>query len=131
MIGEVNLKDGEYVEFGQDLENLVSGIIASSALPGFFIPESINNELYVDAGIRNYVHPIQRMIENGVEEVDIIVCLPEHINIDNTDIDTELDISDRINNVMVNEIMSNDLRKKIGKNTLQRKNFPFQINNVK
>ncbi len=74
-VGTVSLSSGKYTYFDQNSEHFIDAVIASSSFPGIFSPVRFLNQLWIDGGIKT-MSPIQRAIDLGATEIDIIVTYP-------------------------------------------------------
>lgn len=74
-VGCVNLHSGEYVVVTNKNPLIREYILASSHLPLIFDPVIINNEKWVDGGIRHQVPIIEALKENP-DEIDVILTTP-------------------------------------------------------
>ena len=73
--GVVAYGNGEYREVTQDAADIHKWILASSAFPGFLIPQWIDGELWIDGGARR-ITPLAGAIDAGCTEIDVVVCSP-------------------------------------------------------
>lgn len=73
--GVVGVGSGEYAEVTEDEEDLVTWILASSAFPGFLLPQEANGDLWVDGGARR-ITPLKGAIDAGCTHIDCIITSP-------------------------------------------------------
>jgi NTE family protein len=73
--GAVAYGSGMYVEATQNSTNIARWVAASAALPPFFAPQSINNDLWMDGAVR-CVAPLKGAIDWGADEIDVILAYP-------------------------------------------------------
>jgi len=107
-VGAVSLRTREYRLFDQDCPNIVEAIIGSSAFPGMLEPGYIEDQYWVDGGVRN-VTPLKAAIQSGANKIDAIIAsasvgvqLPEPKNVLNV-LMTTLEI-------LVDEVLINDIK---------------------
>jgi len=77
-MGAVKLRDGEFNRFchHQSMSDVVTAVLASAAIPGVFIPQAIDGEMYIDGGLRvnvDIIGAIQQCASLGYAQKDIIV----------------------------------------------------------
>jgi len=108
VVGAVNIHRGKYETFTQDDDCFVDAVLASSAFPAFFSPIKINNDFYVDGGIKKLSN-IKSAVDLGATEIDVITTSPEIRDkkfIENPNI---IDIIRRILDISTDKILSNDI----------------------
>jgi NTE family protein len=108
-IGAASLTTGEYKIFDQNCENLVDAVMASSAFPVMFAPVQMENQLWIDGGVRE-VTPIKTAIDAGATEIDIILTGPQRNALSFPSKPSSLDVGVRCLDIMNNEIIADDLR---------------------
>jgi len=74
-VGCVNLHSGEYTVANNRNPQIKEFILASSHLPLIFDPVIINNEKWVDGGIRHQV-PIIEALKEKPDEIDVVLTTP-------------------------------------------------------
>lgn len=107
-VGALNLHTGKYNVFDQDSDDFVEAVLASSAFPGTLTPVKINNDLFIDGGMK-MLSPIKMAIEMGADEIDVITTSPDVRDkkfIQNPNI---IDIIRRAFDVATDKILSNDI----------------------
>lgn len=107
-VGALNLHTGKYVLFDQDDDNFIEAVLGSSAFPASLNPVLINNDLYIDGGMKT-MSPIKAAIEMGAIEIDVITTSPDVRDkkfINNPNI---IDIIRRSFDVATDKILSNDI----------------------
>ena len=73
--GVVGVGSGEYVEVTEDEEDIVTWVLASSAFPGFLLPQKARDDLWIDGGARR-ITPLKGAIEAGCTDIDVIITSP-------------------------------------------------------
>lgn len=107
-VGALNLHTGKYQSFNQDSDDFISAVLASSAFPATLTPVKINNDLFIDGGMKT-LSPIKLAIEMGADEIDVITTSPDVRDkkfIENPNI---IDIIRRAFDVATDKILSNDI----------------------
>lgn len=107
-VGALNLHTGKYTTFTQDSNDFINAILASSAFPAMFLPVKINNDLFIDGGMKT-LSPVKLAIEMGATEIDIITTSPDirdKLFIEDPHI---IDIVKRAFDVCTDKILSNDI----------------------
>lgn len=131
-IGALNLHTGKYVVFDQDSDDFIEAVLASSAFPAALSPIKINNDLFIDGGMKT-LSPIKIAIEMGADEIDIITTSPDIRDkkfIQNPNI---IDIVRRAFDVATDKILSNDIELALMHNILaeaglgDKKNIKLRI----
>jgi len=74
-VGCCSLTTTQYHSFSQDNDNILEYILASSHLPIIFEPLLIDNELWIDGGLRHQI-PILEALKEDPDEIDVIVTQP-------------------------------------------------------
>lgn len=116
-IGAVSLSSGEYKTFTENSEFMIEAILGSSAFPGAFLPIKIENELYLDGGIKEICN-LNQAFKEGAFSIDVIICGPEKEPADfGKDINI-IKLGPRIIDLMSEEIVDNDLSRAIQINEL-------------
>lgn len=107
-VGALNIHTGHYQIFTQDDNCFIDAVLASSAFPAFFPPVKIENDLFIDGGIKKLSN-IKSAIELGADEIDVITTSPDVRDkkfIENPNI---IDIIRRVLDVATDKILSNDI----------------------
>ena len=116
-VGALNLHTGKYTLFGQDDDNFIDAILASSAFPATLTPVKINNDLYIDGGMKT-ISPIKAAIEMGATEIDVITTSPNVRDKKFIQDPNVIDIIRRAFDVATDKILSNDIELAIMYNQL-------------
>jgi NTE family protein len=74
-VGAVSLDTGEARYWDEASTDIVEAVCASSAYPMFFTPVTIENQLWTDGGIRNFI-PMEKAISMGARQLDVIITSP-------------------------------------------------------
>lgn len=107
-VGTLNLHTGKYTTFDQRSDDFIDAVLASSAFPATLLPIKINNDLFIDGGMKT-LSPIKLAIDMGAEEIDVITTSPDVRDnkfIQNPNI---LDIVRRAFDLATDKILSNDI----------------------
>ena len=107
--GTCNIQSGNFEIFDEESIYIKEAVMGSAAVPIILEPEIINGKLYVDGGIRNFT-PIKMAIDDGNDDIDIIITHPEVIEYENLTNSNTIGIGTRTIEIMTNEIMNNDLK---------------------
>jgi NTE family protein len=107
-VGALNLHTGKYTVFNQDSDNFIDAVLASSAFPAMLSPIKINNDLYIDGGMKT-LSPIKMAIEMGAEEIDVITTSPDVRDKKFMEDPNIIDIVRRAFDVATDKILSNDI----------------------
>lgn len=107
-VGALNLHTGKYTLFSQDSDDFIDAILASSAFPATLTPVKINNDLYIDGGMKT-ISPIKAAIEMGATEIDVITTSPDVRDKKFIADPNIIDIIRRAFDVATDKILSNDI----------------------
>ncbi|MCZ2224553.1 MAG: patatin-like phospholipase family protein [Chitinophagales bacterium] len=107
-IGSVSLNSGEYYVCNKFNNNFIKHLLASCSIPGIFSPIEIDNNLWIDGGLRS-ITPLQAAIDYGADEIDVILTSPEK-NIAKVK-KNAIQILIRSVDIILDSIIENDLRK--------------------
>lgn len=107
-VGALNLHTGKYTIFNQDNDNFIDAILASSAFPAAFCPVKIDNDLYIDGGMKT-LSPVKVAIEMGATEIDVITTSPDVRDKKFMKDPNIIDIVRRAFDVATDKILSNDI----------------------
>jgi NTE family protein len=72
-VGATGLNGGTYTTWTERDEDLVEGVLASSAFPAFMLPVKTRGQWWIDGGVRD-VTPLADAIKLGATEIDVIMC---------------------------------------------------------
>lgn len=108
-VGAVSLNTGKYCNFTQNNDNFVDCMLASSAFPGALKPININNELWVDGGVK-HESPVKRAIELGATSIDAIICSPSQTTLPYNNSSNTITLGVRSINLMIEQLTENDLQ---------------------
>jgi len=109
--GAVNIDNGQITYVDSTHKDFIDYLLASSAIPIIMPVVNIGGDKtkqFVDGALRD-VAPLRRAIENGAEEIVCILCHPENFEGGDFNSRNILQLSERIMDIAVNEIMSNDI----------------------
>ena len=107
-VGALNLHTGKYTVFNQDDDNFIEAILGSSAFPATLCPIKINNDLFIDGGMK-MLSPIKLAIEMGADEIDVITTSPDIRDKKFIEDPNIIDIVRRAFDVATDKILSNDI----------------------
>ena len=108
VVGALNLHTGKYVVFNQDDDDFIDAVLASAAFPSALTPIQINNDLYIDGGMKT-ISPIKLAIEMGADEIDVITTSPNIRDKKFIKDPNIIDIVMRAFDVATDKILSNDI----------------------
>lgn len=107
-VGALNLHTGKYTIFNQDSDDFINAVLASSAFPAAFMPVKINNDLFIDGGVKT-ISPIKAAIDMGATEIDVITTSPDVRDKKFIQDPSIIDIIRRSFDVATDKILSNDI----------------------
>ena len=108
-VGAVNIGSGEIKYAAPDNPNFLSYVYASSSIPMLMPAVEIEQQLYLDGGMRE-VAPIRQAIEDGATEIVLIAChspllyQPEDMNSRNL-----ITLIERVRDITVNQIVNSNI----------------------
>ncbi|SCC52679.1 patatin-like phospholipase family protein [Bacillus wiedmannii] len=73
-----SLKETYFSLKGESEKNIISILLATSALPLVFEPEEINGDFYVDGGIKDNI-PIEPLYKTGYRNIIVVHCNPDEL----------------------------------------------------
>ena len=105
----VNMVDGKAEYASADtFNNMMDYVIASTAIPLVMPARMINNEPYVDGGIRE-VAPLSRAINDGATDIISVVCQPRDLKKQKFNWKDVVGLMNRDMDIVTNETVNNDL----------------------
>lgn len=123
-VGAVSLNSGEVRYWNQDSSDIVQAVLASSAFPGFFEPVDIDGDVWTDGGVRD-IAPIQRAMDLGATEVDVVITSPVGLSRIDAGGRTVVGIAKRIVDAMSEEIVETDVL--LGKELAEEEGITVRI----
>jgi NTE family protein len=108
-VGTVNINSGEIVYVNPSVDNFLSYVLASTAIPIMMPAEMIANVPYLDGGIRD-VAPLGRAINDGVDEIVAVACQAQNLDATSFNHKDLLKLTERLMDIIVNETINNDLK---------------------
>ncbi|NIJ52042.1 patatin-like phospholipase family protein [Dyadobacter arcticus] len=108
-VGAVNIASGEIKYVGPKDPHYIEYVFASSSIPMLMPAVEIDEQLYLDGGIRE-VAPIRQAIEDGATEIVLIAChspllyQPEDLNTQNL-----ITLIERVRDITVNQIANSNI----------------------
>jgi NTE family protein len=109
-VGTVSVTSGKYKVFDQFSPNFINAVIASASFPGMLSPVSFGGELWTDGGVKE-ISPITTAIEQGADEIDVIITSPTNKVKRFVEKPTTVDVLKRIIDLSTDRIMNNDIEK--------------------
>ena len=106
-VGCVSLDDGDIRFWNQDSSDIVKAVSASASYPVFFTPVEIDGALWTDGGVRHTI-PIERALELGATEIDVILTSPSS-SVNSYNVDNTIDQLLTIISVLLDEVWDTDL----------------------
>jgi NTE family protein len=106
--GVVNIASGRYFDANIGFPNLLEYIIAGTSIPGTMPVSMVASQPLQDGGIRN-VTPIGTAIHDGADDIICVVCQAENIAAATFNRHNILQYTERIMDIVINEIVNNDL----------------------
>ena len=100
-----------------DNNNFIDAILASSAFPATLCPVKIDNDLFIDGGMKT-LSPIKIAIDMGATEIDVITTSPDVRDKKFIEDPNIIDIVRRAFDVATDKILSNDIELAIMYNKL-------------
>jgi NTE family protein len=112
--GVVNAHNLQYTEFSRSYMHLVGDtvidyVLASTSIPVVFDTVKINNEHYMDGGVR-FVSPIGKVLSHEQDEVYIISTRPMQKAIVTRPVKDVVDVAKNSLSAMMDEIFDKDIR---------------------
>ncbi|MCE7066810.1 patatin-like phospholipase family protein [Dyadobacter sp. CY326] len=108
-VGAVNIGSGEMKYASPENRHFLSYVCASSSIPMLMPAVEIEQQLYLDGGLRE-VAPIRQAIEDGATEIVLIAChspllyQPEDMNSRNL-----ITLIERVRDITVNQIVNSNV----------------------
>lgn len=118
-IGAVSISSGKYTIFNEGDDDLIEGIIGSSAFPGMLTPIETRGQLWFDGGMKT-LSPINTAIELGATTIDVITTSPEVRNKKFFKNPSIIDIFMRAIDLSTDKILSNDIERALMYNELAK-----------
>lgn len=106
--GTVNMDSGSIIYADTTYPDLVSYIIASTAIPLAMPLSIIGNQPFYDGGLRD-ITPLKQAIMAGATEIVCAVCQPPGIKPNPIKRGNLMKLVDRVLEILTNEILNNDL----------------------
>ncbi len=118
-VGVVSLETGEYDFFSPDMENFKKAVLASTIMPIIWEPIDISEKLtnMLDGGVRN-ISPLSDVLDDDPDEMIIINCSPTKPYPTKKPMKNILNIGLRSIDILMNEIISTDVREFLRINSL-------------
>lgn len=71
-VGATSATTGDYFYWRETDANIIPAIKASCAYPGVFLPVELENQLWIDSGVREFT-PLAEAVYLGAKEIDVIM----------------------------------------------------------
>lgn len=107
-VAGVSLNTGEWRVWNEKSPDILDGVMASAAFPGFFETPKIDGNYWVDGGVRT-VTPLKDAIDAGATDVDVILTVYPKIPQVNGKLKS-YEVLLRSLSIMMDEIVENDLK---------------------
>ena len=78
VIAELYEENREYATWNENDPDIVEGVLASSAFPGFLTPVRTRDDVWADGGSRDST-PLHDAILAGATHIDVICCNPDFV----------------------------------------------------
>jgi predicted patatin/cPLA2 family phospholipase len=109
-VSAVDLASGDPMSFTQIHPDIVKAVAASSAMPVYFPPQSINGNMYVDGGVSDMSN-LETAIDDVYQEceIDLVLTYPEEFTVLSKKHYTFLDIFSRFIDLTLSKIGQDDM----------------------
>lgn len=107
-VSSVSLNSGEASIWTEKDQDILDGVMASSAFPGVLQARKARKQLWTDGGVRT-VTPLKEAIDAGADEVDVILAFKPGVDKMKGRF-TTAEVLLRALDVMMNEVVVNDLK---------------------
>ena len=104
----VNIANGKLVYAGVEDSNILDYIIASTAIPLAMPVKMINNEPFLDGGIRK-IAPLRQAIHDGATDIICILCQTKDLKREKFNHRNVLELMERLTGIVTNETVNNDI----------------------
>ncbi|MGD2026533.1 MAG: patatin-like phospholipase family protein [Anaerolineales bacterium] len=133
-VGTVSLKLGKYIPFMPSDPGFENAVLASTAIPVIWSPVDVSPvyKEMVDGGVRN-ISPLGDVLDSDPDEVVIINCDPVEPPVRITPFRNAVDIGIHTIEIMMNEILTSDIREfiRINRNVNEATAANVQLHNEK
>ncbi len=122
----VNVRTGKAAYVSHTHPQILDYIIASTAIPLIMPVSWVEQEPFVDGGIRE-VAPLYKAIQDGANEILCIACDPKETEPISVDVKNPTSLMNRLMDIVVNELLNNDIEHALAINAQLlkfRKNVP-------
>jgi NTE family protein len=111
-VGAVNITEGEiFYADSKTTPDFLDYVLASTAMPiimpGILVGKN-SAKVFFDGGIRN-VAPLRNAIKSGSSNIVCILCQPEKVGVENFNYQNFPKLTERMTDIMVNQIESTDI----------------------
>lgn len=107
-VAAVSLTTGKWGVWTEKDKDVVDGVMASSAFPGFLEAIRARDEFWTDGGVRT-VTPLKDAIDAGADEIDVILTAGSGVGKMEED-PTTMKVLVRTLRIMMSEVIENDLK---------------------
>ncbi len=94
--------------FTTSYDDYIDYTLASTSVPLAMDFVRKNGELYLDGGVMEHI-PLQKAIDDGADEIDVIILRPEYYDIEKWNPDNMFDVMMRTIDLMQKEISTSDV----------------------
>ena len=109
IVGAVSKSTGEYATWNENDPDIVEGVLASSAFPGFLTPVRTRDDVWADGGSRDST-PLHDAILAGATHIDVICCNPDFVLARPKTLGKTLENAEQALDAAFSEIERNDLK---------------------
>ena len=78
IVGAVSKSTGEYGTWRETDPDIIDGVLASAAFPGFLTPVRARGDVWTDGGSRDTT-PLMDAILAGATDIDVVCCNPDFV----------------------------------------------------
>ncbi len=109
VVGAVSKSTGEYATWRETDPDVVDGVLASAAFPGFLTPVRARGDVWTDGGSRDTT-PLMDAILAGATSIDVVCCNPDFVPRRAVAMGRTLDNAVQALDAAFSEIERNDLK---------------------
>lgn len=107
-VGVVNMATGDLELADPSYPDFEEYVIASTSIPVLMPVRVLDGQPFTDGGVRD-VAMLGRAIDEGADEIVVILCQPEKVSGIEFDAGNLVQFMTRLMNIVVNEIVNNDI----------------------
>lgn len=117
IVASVAINSGKYVQFDQNDNDFIEGVLASAAFPIMLSPIKLRDQIFIDAGVQE-LSPIRAAIDRGATHIDVITSSPEIRIKKFIEKPTLADIVKRTIDLATDKVLENDIERALMYNKL-------------